>query len=177
MSRRLLFLATLVVLPITTASAQRARSQATKHEAATFGDDNMPKGPAIRGRDLEDVSPIKLLIDKRKDLKLTDAQLDGLKKSETAIKEKNQPLYKAIDSLAREAKPSSNPNPEAEARVRNARRDLEGAISTILDNYETASKEAVGGFDADQQTKANELLAKLKEDRTRRIRDKMKSGD
>jgi hypothetical protein len=177
MSRRFLFLATLVVLPITTATAQRARSQATKHEAATFGDDNMPKGPAIRGRDLEDANPIKLLIDKRKDLKLTDAQLDGLKKSEGTVKEKNQPLYKAIDSLAREAKPSGNPNPEAEARVRNARRDLEGTISTILDDYDTVSKEAVGSLDAEQQTKANELLAKLKDERTRRIRDRMKSGD
>jgi hypothetical protein len=176
MSRRFLFLATLVLLPITTVAAQRARSQATKHEAATFGDDNMPKGPAIRGRDLEDVSPLKLLVDKRKDLKLTDAQLDGLKKAESALKERNQPLYKAIDSLAREAKPSENPNPEAEARVRNARRDLEGAISTILDNYDTASKDAVAALDAEQQTRAGELLAKQKEDRSRRIRDRMKSG-
>jgi len=177
MSRRFLLLATLIFVPITTATAQRARSQATKHTDASYGDDNAPKGPAVRGRDLEDLNPVKLLIDKRKDLKLSDAQLDGLKKSESAIKEKNQPLYKAIDSLAREAKPSANPSSGSDNQIRAARRDLEGTISTILDNYDSAEKDATAGFDADQQTKANDLLTKLKEDRNRRIRDKMKSGD
>ena len=164
----------LMALP-TLAAAQRARTQSDKR-TELFGKTDFPSGPSLRTRDIEDLNPLKLLIDKRKDLKLTDAQLDGLKKAESALKERNQPLYKAIDSLAREAKPSENPNPEAEARVRNARRDLEGAISTILDNYDTASKDAVAALDAEQQTRAGELLAKQKEDRSRRIRDRMKSG-
>jgi hypothetical protein len=166
--------AALVLLPIASAAAQRSR--ATKRDPAVFADDAILRGPAIRGRDLEELSPIKLFIDKRKDLKLSDAQLDGLKKADETLKEQNKPLYKAIDSLAREMRPPMNSTPESQNRIREARRDLETTISTIHETYDAASKDAVGTFDADQQTKANELLAKLKEDGQKRIRDKMKTG-
>jgi hypothetical protein len=176
MIRRTVLFAALVLLPLGTAAAQRARSAATKHDDASFADDNLPKGPSIRGRDLEDVSPLKLLIDKRKDLKLTDAQIDALKKSEAQLKEKNQPLYKAIDSLARAMRPPMNPSAESDARIREARHGLDETIGTIRGNFDAAGSEAVSGFDADQKTKAEELLAKLKEDADRRIRDRMKPG-
>ena len=58
-------------------------------------------------RDLEDMSPLKLLIDKRKDLKLTDAQVSTFKDSEGKLKDKNAPLFKAVDSLVREMRPGS----------------------------------------------------------------------
>jgi hypothetical protein len=176
MLRRMTLLAALVLLPIGTAAAQRTRSGATKHDDAKYADDDVAKGPAIRGRDLEDLSPIKLLIDKRKDLKLSDAQTDALKKSEEQLKEKNQSLYKAIDSLARAMKPPMNPSDESNARIREARRSLDETIGTIRSNYESAGTEAIGSFDADQKTKATELLGKQKEDAEKRIREKMK-GD
>ena len=176
MFRRMTLLTALVLLPIGTAAAQRTRSGATKHDDAKYADDDAAKGPSIRGRDLEDFSPIKLFIDKRKDLKLSDAQIDALKKSDEQLKEKNQPLYKAIDSLARAMKPPMNPSAESDARIRDARRDLQETIGTIRGNYESAGTEATGSFDADQKTKATELLAKQKEDADKRIREKMKGG-
>lgn len=176
MHRRSIVLAALILLPMGTAAAQRTSSRATKRDPAVFADDGVQRGPALRGRDLEDLSPIKLFIDKRKDLKLSDAQLDGLKKSDASLKDKNQPLYKAIDSLAREMKPPLNETPESNDRMRNARHDLDQALTGIHDNYDAAAKEAMSGFDADQQTKANELLGKLKEETDKRIREKMKPG-
>lgn len=176
MLRRTALFAALVLLPLATAAAQRTRSGATKHDDAAYADDNMAKGPAIRGRDLEDISPIKLFMDKRKDLKLTDAQVEALKKSDAELKDRNQALYKAVDSLARAMKPSMNPSAEADARVREARRDLDQTIGTIRSNYDMASVSVVESFDADQKTKATELLGKLKEDADKRIRDKMKGG-
>jgi hypothetical protein len=176
MLRRLTLFAALVLLPIGTAAAQRTRSGATKHDDAKYADDDVAKGPAIRGRDLEDFSPLKLFIDKHKDLKLTDPQVDALKKADEQLKQKNQPLYKAIDSLARAMRPPMNPSDESNARIRDARRSLEETIGTIRSNYDAASTEAVGSFDADQKTKAAELLAKQKEDTDKRIREKMK-GD
>jgi hypothetical protein len=176
MLRRTTILAALILLPLGTAAAQRTRSSATKHEDAKFADDDLAKGPAIRGRDLEDISPIKLFIDKRKDLKLSDSQLDALKKTDAELKEKNQALYKAIDSLARAMKPPMNPSPEADARIREARHDLDQTIGTIRGSYDAASADAVAAFDADQKTKATELLAKLKDDADKRIRDRMRSG-
>lgn len=175
--RRQLVLAALVLLPLGTVAAQgRSRSQANKHEDAKYADDNLPKGPAIRGRDFEDLNPLKLFIDKKKDLKLSDAQVDGLKKAESALRESNKPLYQAIDSLAREMKPPMNATSASEERMRNARRGLDQTISSINDSYMAASKEATAGFDADQQAKATELLGKLKEDTEKRIREKTKSG-
>lgn len=177
MHRRSIVLATLVLLPMGAAVAQRGGgSRATKRDPAVFADDGVQRGPAIRGRDLEDLSPIKLFIDKRKDLKLSDAQLDGLKKSDASLKEKNQPFYKAIDSLAREMKPPLNETPESNDRMRNSRHDLDQTLTSIHENYDAAAKEAMSGFDADQQAKANELLGKLKEETDKRIREKMKPG-
>jgi hypothetical protein len=175
MHRRLLLLALVVALP-TAAIAQRGgggRSRATQKEDLFKDDEGAPKGPQLRARDVEDISPIKLLIDKRKDLKLTDVQLDGLRKSEGALKEKNGPLLKSVDSLVREMKPPMNRTPESDARLRDARVALQQTLSSLNENYDAAAKEAVAGFDADQQSKANELLAKLKEDGDKRIREKM----
>lgn len=176
MLRRTTLLAALILLPLGTAAAQRSRSAATKHDDAKYADDEVAKGPAIRGRDLEDLSPIKLFIDKRKDLKLNDAQIDALKKSDEQLRQKNQPLYKAVDSLARAMKPPMNRSDESDARIRDARHDLDQTIESIRGTYEAASTEAVGTFDADQKAKATELLAKQKEDADKRIREKMKGG-
>lgn len=172
MNRRILFLAAFIALP-TVATAQKARSQATKHESAFKDDEGLPSGPALRARDIEDLSPIKLLIDKRKDLKLSDAQTDGLKKAEGPLKEKNAPLYKAVDSLVREMKPGLNRTAESDARINGARIDLHTVMASIQDNYDAASKEAVATFDADQQAKANDLLAKLKEEGEKKVREKL----
>ena len=176
MFRRSVLFAALVLLPVGTAAAQRARSAATKHDDAKYADDEMAKGPAIRGRDLEDLNPIKFFLDKKKDLKLSDSQVDALKKSETSLKEKNQTLYKAIDSLARAMKPPMNPSVEAQVRMRETRGDLDQTIGTIRSSYDAAATEVVDTFDADQKTKAAELLAKLKEEADKKIREKMKSG-
>ena len=176
MFRRSVLLAALVLLPVGTAAAQRSRSAATKHDDAKYADDEMAKGPAIRGRDLEDINPVKLFLDKKKDLKLSDAQVEALKKSESELKDKNQALYKAVDSLARAMKPPMNPNPEAQARIRDARRDLDQTISNIRSSYDATSASIMEGFDADQKTKATELLGKQKEDADKKLRDKMRGG-
>jgi len=179
MNRRLILLALAVSLP-SAAIAQRGGSRtAADKKTELFKDDERkpPEGPALRSRDVEGISPVKLLIDKRKDLKLTDAQLDGLKKSEEALKQKNAPLMSAVDSIVREMKPVLNPTAESNGRLRDNRVSLEQTLSAIRDNYDAAAKEAIAGFDADQQTKANEMIAKQKEEGAKRLHDKMGSGD
>lgn len=172
MYARSLFLVALIALPIADASAQRSR--ATKRDPAVFADDGAIKGPTIRGRDFEDLNPLKLLIDKKKDLKLTDAQVDGFKKAESDLKTKNVALYKAVDSLARELKPPMNRTQESDDHMRDARHDLDKTISDIHESYDAAWKEATASFDADQQTKAAELLAKFKQDGEKKVREKMR---
>jgi hypothetical protein len=177
MRRILSVLACLAVLP-SIALAQRGgggRTQADRH-TPMFDKDEGPKGPSLRPRDLEDASPIKLLIDKRKDLKLTDAQMTALKGSESQLKDKNAPLFKAVDSLVHEMKPPMNPSDETRAHAQDAGRSLMAAVRDIRANYDAAAKDIVATFDAEQQTKANEMLAKQKDDADKDIREKMGQG-
>jgi len=96
MNKRLLVFATFVALP-SVAASQRTRSQADKR-TELFDKDSSRQTQTLRVRDVEDQSPIKLLIDKRKDLKLTDAELSQLKDTESKLKDKNAPLLAISDN-------------------------------------------------------------------------------
>lgn len=179
MNRRYFTIATLLALPLslsTIAAAQRTRTQSDRR-TEMFDKDSSKQSPALRVRDIEDQSPIKLLIDKRKDLKLSDAQLGQLKDSEGKLKEKNEPLLKAVDSLARELRyAAGSPSEESRTRARNARMGLLNTVGEIRSNYDASAKEALATFDADQQTKANELIDKLKQETDKLIRERV-AGD
>ena len=136
-----------------------------------FGKDNTADGPALRPRDIEEVSPLRALIDKRKDLKLSDAQTDGLKKSEDALKQKNAPLLKQLDSIVHEMKPPLNETDETRAKMSAASQALRETLQSIDASYEAAAKDALATLDADQQTKAKDVLAKNKEEADKRIRE------
>lgn len=174
MIRRITLLAALLVLP-TIAVAQRGGGKDKRRDAdpdKMFGQDKAAEGPALRPRDIEEVSPLRALIDKRKDLKLSDAQTDGLKKSEDALKQKNAPLLKQLDSIVHEMKPPLNETDETRAKMSAAGQALRETLLAINTNYEAAEKEALATFDADQQAKAKDVLAKNKEEADKRIREK-----
>lgn len=163
----------LMALP-TLAAAQRARTQSDKR-TELFGKTDFPSGPSLRTRDIEDLNPLKLLIDKRKDLKLTDAQLTAFKDAEGPLKEKNAPLYKSVDSLLRDMRPTGNSDTDR-ARMTIARNSMASVLDEIKGNYDAAAKDAVATLDAEQQTKANELLAKQREEGDNNIRQRLMPG-
>jgi hypothetical protein len=171
MKSRHFVLVALLVLPAI-ATAQRSRAGVRDPNALKM--DEGPQGPALRPRDVEELSPLRLLIDKRKDLKLSDAQVDAMKQAEKKQKDANEPLMKAIDSLVHEMRPPLNRTPESDARMRDARVSLQETIGKVREAYDASAKEALAGFDADQQTKANEMLARLKEEGDKRLREKMR---
>jgi len=174
-NRRFLALATLVALS-SIAGAQRTRSQADRR-TDLFSKDSAPQGPALRVRDVEDQSPIKLLIDKRKDLKLTEPQLSQLKDAENKLKNTNAPLLKAVDSLVREVKSTAGASSDdGRSRARSARLALMAALSDIRTNYDASAKEALAGLDADQQSKGAELLDKQKKDAEKFLQERL-GGD
>lgn len=174
MIRRLL-IATLFLAPSVLLAQRSGRTQADK-KTEIFDKQEMPKGPDIRVRDLEDQSPLHLLIDKRKDLKLSDAQVAQLKDSEGKLKEKNAPLYKTADSLIRAMRVTSQPSDQDKARARSARGDFMDLVKSLNDNNDAASKEIVAGLDADQQSKAKDLLDKQRADGEKFIRERMGEG-
>ena len=176
MIRRLLIAALLLVPSIGVAQRGGGRTQADR-KTPLFDKEEMPKGPTLRVRDVEDQSPLKLLIDKRKDLKLTDSQVAQLKDSETKLKDVNAPLLKAVDSLLRDMKNGSGtPTDQARAKVRDARSGLMDVLKDVRTNYDASLKDVLAQLDADQKTKANELVEKQRQEGDKMIREKLNSG-
>jgi hypothetical protein len=172
MIRRLAITALLFV-PAISLAQRGGRTQADR-KTPLFDKEEAPKGPTLRVRDIEDQSPLKLLIDKKKDLKLSDAQVSQLKDSETKLKDVNAPLYKAVDSLIRDMRTgSASPNDQAKAKLRDARVGLMDVLKELNKNYETPLNAVLTALDAEQQAKAKELLDKQRQDGDKMMREKL----
>lgn len=175
MSRRYIALAILLALP-TAAWAQRGggRTQSDRR-TELFDKDAQPKAPSLRARDIDDQSPLKLLVDKRKDLGLTDAQVAALKDAQSKLHDQNAPLFKTVDSLVHEMRPPlGSPTDEDRSRIRNARMSVVSVLGSVWTNDDTAAKEALAALDAEQQTKATALLEKQRDERQKMVQDKLR---
>jgi hypothetical protein len=124
----------------------------------------------LSNKDLENISPIKLLIDKRKDLKLTDQQQKQLKDADDALKTRNQPLFKALDSLRAELK---RPATSDDARPLTTRGEVTRVVGEVRANYEAALKDALALLDEGQQKTATELVGKQNEDAEKMLSEKL----
>ncbi len=134
-------------------------------------------GIQLSNRDVEDMSPIKLLIDRRKDLKLSDDQLKSLKDIESKLKEKNDPSFRALDSLRRAAQPPlHDPSDDEKARMMEARRTAGAVVATIRENYDASLNDALTGLDETQRGRAKEFLDKQRSEAQDTLREKLGSG-
>src|SRR6185369_10403649 len=104
--RRAFAVLALLLLP-SIASAQRTKSGAAsgRDKNLMTDDGSKDRRAEITTRELEEQSPLRLLVDKRKDLKLSDDQLTKLKDLESKLKEKNGSLLRIVDSVNREMRP------------------------------------------------------------------------
>lgn len=69
-------------------------------------------------KDMEGMDPIKRLIEKRKDLKLTDGQLAKLKEMEGSAKTRDASMHETMDSLRNVLRPPSGTRPNEADRLR-----------------------------------------------------------
>src|SRR5512146_2060719 len=111
-------------------------------------------GIKLSNRDVENISPVKLLIEK--------------------LKDKNQDSFKALDSLRRMGQaPAHEPNDDERARMSMARRLVMATVGTIRENYDAALKEALPILDEPQQKTASELLEKQKSEADEMLREQL----
>ena len=177
--RRAFAVLALLLLP-SLAAAQRTKSGAASGRDKNLMSDDGSKDrrAEITVRDLEEQSPLRLLVDKRKDLKLSDDQLAKLKDLESKLKEKNGSLLRIVDSVNREMRPPRGEvTDEYRMKMRGLRNELMGAVQDIRNNYDVAAKEAVPALDAEQQKKAGELLDKQKADIEKKMGEKTGRGE
>lgn len=188
-----MFRRSLVVLTLLTVPAI-ASSQSGKFGGGKGGADanwdaikGGSAGVDLSAKDVENISPIKLIVDKRKDLKLSDEQLNKVKAIDEALKGKNEPLFKALDSLRKASKaPPMNPNSSKEvqqaqqeedrARLTAAKREMSGTVKDIRDNYELSLKEVLALLDEAQQKTANEMVDKQRQDAQKMLSEKLGGG-
>jgi len=132
------------------------------------------EGLKLSNRDVENISPLKLLIDKRKDLQLMDDQIAKLKELDGKLREKNQDSFKALDSLRRAAQPPAHdPNDDDRARMMSARRAAAATVATIRETYDAALKEAMPLLNDGQQKAAADLLDKQRSEAEQMLREKL----
>src|SRR5262252_647744 len=169
-----------LTLPLLPALAQRGGGGGGGGSRVQRGDQqadySMMNGSTLKlsNRDLENISPIKLLIDKRKDLKLTDDQIAKLKDREDKLKESMKPSFGALDSLRRIATPTSrNPDAGDQARMMDTRRQFTQVVSGIRIQYDAAATDAASVLDETQQKQAADLFQKQHAEADDMIRSKL----
>jgi len=167
-----------LTLPLLPALAQRGGGggAGSKVERGDKPDYGMMSGSTLKlsNKDLENISPIKLLIDKKKDLKLTDDQVNKLKEKEDKLKESMKPSFGALDSLRRIATPSSRtPDAGDQARMMDTRRQFTQVVNGIRIQYDAAATDAASVLDETQQKQATDLFQKQKAEADDMIRSKL----
>lgn len=135
-------------------------------------------GPTISAKDFEEATPFKFILDKKKDLKLTDAQITTFKASEAALKESNKQRFGTLDSLRKEARPktSGTPSAEEEARMAIAKDALQGLVREVQSSYDDAAKLALPMLDEPQRPEAQKAIDKYHSEMSDMLREKMGSG-
>jgi hypothetical protein len=178
MFSRQLAVVVLVLIPAV-ASAQRGGrggGGGMGGDKANYGDNRSSTSMLqLSNRDVEDMSPLRLLIDKRKDLKLADDRVKQLKDLEGKLKDKNDPSFKALDSLRRVMRPSSTQTDDERTRMMTARSGVMAAVADIRANYDASAKEALALLDETQQKTASDLLQKQTADAEQMLQEKLNS--
>jgi hypothetical protein len=131
-------------------------------------------GLKLSNRDVESTSPVKLLMDKKKDLKLSDDVVKQLKDIDAKDKEKNKDLYKQLDSLRGETKPSGvDMNDADRIRAQLAMSVVATVVKDIRANYDASLKTAMPLLDDTQKAAAKEMLDKQAKESDAMLREKM----
>jgi hypothetical protein len=164
----------LVLIPAVASGQRSARGGGMGGDKANYGDSRSSASLLqLSNRDVEEISPIKLIIDKRKDLKLADDRVKQLKDLEGKLKDKNEPSYKALDSLRKVMRPSGTQTDDERTRMMAARSGVMAAVADIRANYDASAKEALALLDESQQKTANELWQKQTAEAEQMLQEKL----
>lgn len=172
-SRATPVLAALVLLPAV-AFAQRGMGDRSQRDVNWNKVTASKAPPALTRKDIESMDPVRLLLEKRKELKLTDAQVAAMQAAHEQASAKNAPLLARLDTLSKAMRPSTSvQGAEDEARMVLAR-DAAGQVLTELrTNHEATLSELFPTLEEPQQATARKLLDKQREETDKVLRQKM----
>ena len=125
--------------------------------------------------DVEEMSPIKRLIDKRKELKLSDEQTRKFKELETEMKARNERLFKQLDSLRKDMTFSGRASDDERAKIENDHQAVVDVVANIRLSYNETLKRATELLDEGQKQKAAELVQQLNDEADQTLDKKLNS--
>jgi len=126
-------------------------------------------------KDLEEMNPVTRILEKKKDLKLTEAQVAKLKEMETAGNGRDASLFEATDSLRKEMR-SSGGGEDQRVKAFAAREAFTKAVTDLRANYAADAAASLAVLGDAQQPAAKELLEKQAKDADKTIEEKMRAG-
>jgi len=125
--------------------------------------------------DVEEMSPIKRLIDKRRELKLSDEQTRKFKELETEMKARNERLFKQLDSLRKDMTFSGRASDDERAKIENDHQAVVDVVANIRLSYNETLKRATELLDEGQKQKAAELVQQLNDEADQTLDKKLNS--
>ena len=164
----------LLVLPALASGQRRVRGE----KEANWDDISKKQKSALRlsNKDVDNMSPIKMLIDEKKALQLTDVQLKQLKDLDAQLKDRNEDLFTRLDSLRTAMKPDASDKDDDRAEMGTARLAVMNAVGMIRANYDAALRDALQCLDAAQQKTADSMVAELRAESDKTLRAKVGGG-
>lgn len=123
--------------------------------------------------DVEEMSPIKRLIDKRKDIQLTDEQVKQFKDLESEMKSRNEHMFKQLDSLRKDMTFSGHPSDDEFARIANDRQSVTDLVGNIRLSYNETLKRAMERLDEGQKQKATQMVEQLSDQADQTLAEKL----
>lgn len=156
------------------ADAQRGRRTRGEPDANWNDMDRFSRSASpLTVKDVENMSAVKLLVDERKKLRLSDDQNNQLKSMVAQEKETNKDALQAVDSLRKiaRARPTAM-TPEEETRMTIARAELRTVIDTVFARYRATADQALALLDDTQKAAATELLEKQRDENRQTLRAK-----
>jgi hypothetical protein len=126
-------------------------------------------------KEVEAMDPVRELLARRKDLKLSEEQAAKLKAMDDSGKVRDLALFETMDSLRKEMRPAAGGQADDMARLRRqvVQREFAATVVKIRENYDTALQAAIPMLDETQRPKADALLAKQKEESDEIVREKL----
>lgn len=161
MRRFVLAAAALCLVPGLTL-AQRgggSRSKATSHTDMFPSEQMRQRVAAVSSNKLRDLDPLAILIDKRKDVRLTDEQVAQLKQMHDQLDQVQQPVYHVVDSLNQKlANLGSSTSSDDQSRVQTTTSFLRLIAGTVRQRYDSVERDALGLLTEEQKQKAGDVL-------------------
>jgi hypothetical protein len=129
---------------------------------------NCTKDSQSLAKDLQKANPVEILLDGKKDLRLSKDEEKELKTINDGVKDAIKPFLKTIDSVDREFKKTGEFAPTSGQMIvgRGLRREY---ADSVMAKYQTAVQDALGKLAEDHRQPAADLLKKEQEELSKKL--------